>query len=35
MVDAALRLMGNLSDGRRGDRVDRAFAVLTRLAPAV
>jgi len=35
MVDAALRLMGNLSDGRRGDRVDRAFALLTRLAPAV
>jgi geranylgeranyl reductase family protein len=35
MVDAALRLMGNLSDGRSGDRVDRAVALLTRLAPAV
>jgi geranylgeranyl reductase family protein len=35
MVDAALRLMGNLSDGRDGDAVDRAVAVLTRLAPAV
>ena len=35
MVDAALRLMGNLSDGRDGDAVDRAIAVLTRLAPAV
>ncbi|MFD2090128.1 geranylgeranyl reductase family protein [Blastococcus deserti] len=35
LVDAALRLMGNLSDGRDGDRVDRAIAVLTRLAPAV
>jgi geranylgeranyl reductase family protein len=35
MVDAALRLMGNLSDGRRGDRFDRAVALLTRLAPAV
>jgi hypothetical protein len=35
MVDAALRLMGNLSDGRHGDRVDRAVALLTRLAPAV
>jgi geranylgeranyl reductase family protein len=35
MVEAALRLMGNLSDGRRGDRVDRTFALLTRLAPAV
>ncbi|TFV55198.1 geranylgeranyl reductase family protein [Geodermatophilus sp. DF01-2] len=35
LVAAALRLMGNLSDGRDGDRFDRAVAVLTRLAPAV
>jgi geranylgeranyl reductase family protein len=35
LVNAALRLMGNLSDGRRGDAVDRAIAVLTRLTPAV
>jgi flavin-dependent dehydrogenase len=35
LVNAALRLMGNLSDGRDGDGVDRAIAVLTRLAPAV
>ncbi|MGY1707978.1 geranylgeranyl reductase family protein [Geodermatophilus sp. SYSU D00758] len=35
MVAAALRLMGNLSDGRDGDGFDRAVAVLTRLAPAV
>jgi geranylgeranyl reductase family protein len=35
LVDAALRLMGNLTDGRDGDGVDRAIAVLTRLAPAV
>jgi flavin-dependent dehydrogenase len=35
MVNAALRLMGNLSDGRDGDAVDRAVAMLTRLAPAV
>jgi flavin-dependent dehydrogenase len=35
LVNAALRLMGNLTDGRDGDRVDRAVAVLTRLAPAV
>ncbi len=35
MVAAALRLMGNLSDGRDGDRFDRAVAVLTRLAPSV
>jgi geranylgeranyl reductase family protein len=35
LVDAALRLMGNLTDGRDGDGVDRAVAVLTRLAPAV
>ena len=35
LVSGALRLMGNLSDGRRGDGVDRALAVLHRLAPAV
>ncbi|MGY1712936.1 geranylgeranyl reductase family protein [Geodermatophilus sp. SYSU D01106] len=35
MVNAALRLMGNLSDGRDGDRFDRAVAVLTRLTPSV
>ena len=35
LVDAALRLMGNLTDGRDGDLVDRAIALLTRLAPAV
>jgi geranylgeranyl reductase family protein len=35
LVARALRLMGNLSDGRHGDRFDRAVAVLTRLAPAV
>jgi hypothetical protein len=35
MVAAALRLMGNLSDGRDGDAVDRAIAVLTRLTPSV
>jgi geranylgeranyl reductase family protein len=35
LVNAALRLMGNLGDGRKGDGVDRAIAVLTRLAPAV
>jgi geranylgeranyl reductase family protein len=35
LVDAALRLMGNLTDGRDGDLVDRTVAVLTRLAPAV
>ena len=35
LVNAALRLMGNLTDGRDGDRVDRAIAALTRLAPAV
>jgi geranylgeranyl reductase family protein len=34
LVNAALRLMGNLGDGRDGDAVDRAIAVLTRLAPA-
>ena len=35
LVAAALRLMGNLTDGRDGDRVDRFVAALTRLAPAV
>jgi geranylgeranyl reductase family protein len=35
LVRAALRLMGNLSDGPDGDRIDRALAVLHRLAPAV
>jgi geranylgeranyl reductase family protein len=35
LVNAALRLMGNLTDGRRGDAVDRVVAALTRLAPAV
>jgi geranylgeranyl reductase family protein len=35
LVNAALRLMGNLSDGRNGDAVDRGIAVLTRLVPAV
>jgi geranylgeranyl reductase family protein len=35
LVNAALRLMGNLTDGRHGDGVDRAVAFLTRLAPAV
>jgi flavin-dependent dehydrogenase len=35
LVRAALRLMGNLSDGRDGDRIDRALDVLHRLAPAV
>ena len=35
LVDAALRLMGNLTDGRDGDGVDRAIAALTRLTPAV
>ncbi|SFD87306.1 geranylgeranyl reductase family protein [Blastococcus tunisiensis] len=34
LVNAALRLMGNLGDGRDGDGVDRAIAVLTRLVPA-
>jgi hypothetical protein len=27
--------MGNLSDGRDGDRLDRAIALLTRLTPSV
>jgi hypothetical protein len=35
LMNAALRLTGNLSDGRRGDRFDRAVALLTRLTPAV
>jgi flavin-dependent dehydrogenase len=35
LVGGALRLMGNLSDGRDGDAWDRALAVLTRLTPAV
>ena len=35
LVNAALRLMGNLTDGPDGDRIDRAVAALTRLAPAV
>jgi geranylgeranyl reductase family protein len=35
LVNAALRLMGNLTDGRGGDAVDRVVAVITRLAPAV
>jgi menaquinone-9 beta-reductase len=35
LVAVALRLMGNLTDGRDGDAVDRLVAVLTRLAPAV
>jgi geranylgeranyl reductase family protein len=35
MVNAALRLMGNLTDGREGDRIDRAITLVTRLAPAV
>jgi geranylgeranyl reductase family protein len=35
LVSAALRLMGNLTDGRDGDAVDRTMSVLTRLVPAV
>jgi geranylgeranyl reductase family protein len=35
LVGGALRLMGNLSDGRDGDAWDRALAVLTRVVPAV
>ena len=35
LVDAALRLMGNLTDGRGGDAADRVVAALTRMAPAV
>jgi geranylgeranyl reductase family protein len=34
LVNAALRLMGNLTDGRDGDGVDRTIAALTRWAPA-
>ncbi|MGY2083810.1 geranylgeranyl reductase family protein [Blastococcus sp. SYSU DS0539] len=34
LTDAALRVMGNLSDGRDGDAVDRALAVILRLTPA-
>ena len=34
MVSVALRLMGNLTDGRSGDGVDRAVGALLRLAPA-
>jgi geranylgeranyl reductase family protein len=32
LVRAALRLMGNLTDGRDGDAVDRTVSTLTRLA---
>jgi flavin-dependent dehydrogenase len=32
LVRAALRLMGNLTDGRDGDAVDRTVTALTRLA---
>ncbi len=35
LVNAALRLMGNLTDGWTGDATDRVVAALTRLAPAV
>jgi geranylgeranyl reductase family protein len=35
LVNAALRLMGNLTDGRDGNTTDRVVAALTRLAPAV
>jgi geranylgeranyl reductase family protein len=35
LVSGALRLMGNLSDGRDGDGWDRVLTALTRLAPAV
>jgi len=35
LMSAALRLMGNLTDGRQGDGVDRALSALTRLIPAV
>ncbi len=34
LVRAALRLMGNLHDGRDGDAVDRTIAVLTKVLPA-
>jgi flavin-dependent dehydrogenase len=35
VLGAALRLLGNLTDGRTGDAVDRTLAALVRLAPAV
>ena len=35
LVRAALRLMGNLSDGWDGDPIDRTLTVLHRLVPAV
>jgi geranylgeranyl reductase family protein len=35
LVNAALRLMGNLTDGLTGDGIDRMVAAITRLAPAV
>ncbi|MGY1718562.1 geranylgeranyl reductase family protein [Blastococcus sp. SYSU DS0552] len=34
LADAALRVMGNLTDGRDGDAIDRALAVLLRFTPA-
>ncbi|MGY2064725.1 geranylgeranyl reductase family protein [Blastococcus sp. SYSU DS0619] len=34
LTDAALRVLGNLTDGRDGDAVDRALTVLLRLTPA-
>jgi flavin-dependent dehydrogenase len=34
LVNAALRLMGNLTDGPTGDGIDRMVTALTRLAPA-
>ncbi|MCZ2859357.1 geranylgeranyl reductase family protein [Blastococcus sp. VKM Ac-2987] len=34
LADAALRVLGNLTDGRDGDAVDRALTVLLRLTPA-
>jgi hypothetical protein len=35
LVDAALRLRGDLTDGRDGDLVDRTVAALTRRTSAV
>ena len=35
LVNAALRLMGNLTDGLTGDGIDRMVTALTRMAPAV
>jgi geranylgeranyl reductase family protein len=35
LVKAALRLMGNLTDGLTGDGIDRMVTALTRMAPAV